>query len=106
MKKIIQFLLVILIVTISFAQKKPSKSVASQKSRIVNCLCSNTYTQFGTYTFYKNGTFDYEQPRPYPLFKTGTWSYVSGNKVKINKTWLGKSQVVSVDSDCNLDWGG
>ena len=94
-----------LLVSVSYCQKKQSKPVSSQKNRITNCLCSYTYTQFGKYTFYRNGKFDYVQPKPYPLYKTGTWTYLGGNKVKINKTWLGKSEIVTVDQDCNIDWG-
>jgi hypothetical protein len=60
--------------------------------------------RFGKYKFYRNGKFKFEQPKPYPLYKTSTWTYLSGNKVKINKTWLGKSEIVTVDQDCNIGW--
>jgi len=106
MKKTILLLTALFIGFLSYSQKKGSKSASSQKNRITNCLCSYKFTKMiGTYTFYRNGKFEYEQSNPYPLYKTGTWSYLSGNKVSIKKTWLGKSETVSIDQDCNIDWG-
>jgi hypothetical protein len=102
MKKTISFTIIFLSITlVSFAQKKGNNA---QKKQVIDCLCSYNYTQFGTYSFNKNGTFEYQQPKPYPLYKTGTWSYVSGNKVKINKTWLGKSSIVTIGEDCTIEW--
>lgn len=103
MKHSILVVFAILIASISYAQKKSS---GSQKARITNCLCSYTFSHYiAKYKFYKNGKYEYQQSNPYPLYKTGTWSYLSGNKVKINKPWIGKSETVTVDENCDINWG-
>ncbi len=88
----------VFISTIGYSQKN------SQKQQVLNCIIGESFkVLIGTYTFYSNGTFSYKQGNPYPGYWEGTWKYVSGNKVQINKTWLKKTSTITVTKYCEIE---
>ncbi len=83
-------------------ERKKTEKKINQKRQVLNCLIGASFKSFGTYTFYSNGTFSYEQPNPYPGYWKGTWEYIGGNKVRIKKTWIGKTSIITVSSYCEV----
>jgi hypothetical protein len=74
-----------------------------EKQRIIGCLIGSFKGSWGTYTFYSNGFFSWEvNSGPYQQYREGKWKYVGGNKVKVYKTWIGKSATITVSKYCEV----
>lgn len=74
-----------------------------EKQRVIGCLIGSFQGNWGTYTFYSNGFFSWEvNSGPYQQYREGKWKYIGGNKVKIYKTWIGKSATITVSKYCEV----
>ena len=74
-----------------------------EKERITGCLVGNFDGDWGTYSFSSNGVFSWEvSTGPYQQYREGTWKYIGGNKVKLNKSWIPRSGTITISKYCEV----
>lgn len=74
-----------------------------EKERITGCLVGNVEGSWGTYSFSSNGVFSWEvNTGPYQQYREGTWKYIGGNKVKLNKNWIPRSGTITISKYCEI----
>jgi len=85
-------------------EKEEKKRIYEQeRERITGCLVGEFNGSWGTYTFSSNGTFSWEvNSGPYQQYRTGTWKYIGGNKVKLYKSWLSRSGTITISKYCEV----
>jgi hypothetical protein len=98
LKTIVNFLAVIVLITIStnlYSQK-------NQKQSVLKCIVNREFYiyKYGllieTPTFYKDGTFYDSQ-----VSRTGQWSYIGGRKIKYYQPWIGRTRILTIKSNCS-----
>jgi hypothetical protein len=100
MKKI--KLLSVLTICIIFSVNTNSYSQKSQKQSVLKCIINREFNLYysgllvETPTFYKDGTFYDSQ-----VGKNGTWSYISGRKIKYYQPWIGRTRILTIKSNCS-----
>lgn len=74
-----------------------------EKERITGCLVGSVDGSWGTYNFSSNGVFSWEvNTGPYQQYREGTWKYIGGNKVKLNKKWIPRSGTITISKYCEI----
>lgn len=84
-------------------KEEKKRKYEQEKERITGCLVGSVDGSWGTYNFSSNGVFSWEvNTGPYQQYREGTWKYIGGNKVKLNKSWIPRSGTITISKYCEI----
>ncbi len=84
-------------------KEEKKRKYEQERERITGCLVGSVDGSWGTYTFSSNGVFSWEvNTGPYQQYREGTWKYIGGNKVKLNKSWIPRSGTITISKYCEI----
>jgi hypothetical protein len=84
-------------------KRENKRKFENDRERVTGCLIGSFDGAWGTYSFSSNGVFSWEvNSGPYRQYREGTWKFIGGNKVKLNKTWISKSGTITISKYCEV----